>query len=427
MQAWHGSILVILATTLVSSAEVGPLSPAEERIQAAEKAIQNNPQRYQTYNDLAFALVSRARETSDAKYYRQAAEAVEKSLRLASDNFEALKAQVEVFLGQRRWEEARESARPLNRSIPDDVPVWGYLAEAAFELGDYDEAVKTTQWMLDLRRNNTRGLLRAAELRVVYGYLDGALDFYNQACQQVPPQEVEQIAFIFTRMAGVELMRGRLESAQKLLDLALQQFPGYYLSLEMSARLRAAQGKNAEAVDLWRRRNQQMPTPDSRYELAQALEQDGQRDQAKTAYAEFERVATPLVNQPANANRELVLYNVNYAHNPAEALRVARLEVARRHDVFTLDAYAWALAANGQDAEAKAQMEKPMAIGTKDAAFFYHAGVIASKLNDRTAAERYFKQSLDLNSVSTVSAEVRRELESIESRARSGQAPARGK
>jgi len=427
MQAWHGSILVILAATSVSSAQAGSLSPAEERIQAAEQAIQNNPQRYQAYNDLAFALVSRARETSDAMYYGQAAEAVEKSLRLARGNFEALKAQVEVLLGQQRWEEARESARSLNRSTPDDVPLWGYLAEAAFELGDYDEAVKTTQWMLDLRRNNTRGLLRAAELRVVYGYLDPALDFYNQAYQQVAPQEVEQIAFILTRMAGVELMRGRIESAQKLLDLALQQFPGYYLSLEMSACLRAAQGKSAEAVDVWRRRNQQLPTPESRYGLAQALEQDGQRDQAKAAYAEFERAAAPLVDQPANANRELILYNVNYAHNPAEALRVARLEVARRHDVFTLDAYAWALTANGQNEEAKEQMKKALAIGTQDADFFYRAGVIASKLNDRAAAERYFKQSLDLNSVSTVSAEVRRELESIESRDRSGQAPARGK
>ncbi len=427
MQAWRGSILVILAAAAVSSAQVGVLSPAEEKIQTAEKAVQNNPQRYQNYNDLAFALVSRARETSDAECYSQAAEAVEKSLSLAPGNFEAMKARVEVLLGQRRWKEALESARPLNYRTPDDVPIWGYLAEAAFELGDYDESVKATQWMLDLRQNNARGLLRAAELRVVHGYLDGALDFYNQVYQQVPPHEVAQIASILTHMAGAELMRGRVESAQKLLDQALKQFPGYYLSMETLARLRAAQGNSREAVDLWRRRNQQLPTPESMYGLAQALEQDGQRDMAKAAYAEFERAATPLVDQPANANRELVLYNVTYAHNPAEALRVARLEVARRHDVFTLDAYAWALADNGRYEEASAEMDKALAVGTQDAAFFYHAGVIASKLNDRSAAEHYFKESLDLNSVSTVSAQVRQELQSIETRDRSREAPAGGK
>jgi tetratricopeptide (TPR) repeat protein len=426
MRAWRGLVLVMMAAG-VASAQTGKVSPAEERIQTAENAIKNNPQRFQAYNDLAFALISRARETSDAKCYSQAAEAVEKSLRLAPDNSEAVKAKVSVLLGQRRWEEAREMARTLNRSTPDDVPVWGYLAEAAFELGDYEEAVQATQWMLNLRPGNTGGLLRAAELRVVHGQFDGALDFYNQAYQQIPPQEVEQIAFVLTRMAGVELLRGRLEGAQRLLDLAIQQFPDYYVSLEMLARLRAAQGRNAEAVEMWRRRNQQLPTPESRYGLAQALEEDSQRDQAKVAYTEFERVAAPLVGQPANANRELILYNVNYADNPAEALRVARLEVACRQDVFTLDAYAWALAASGHYTEAKAQMEKALAIGTQEAAFFYHAGVIASKLNDRTAAEHYFKESLDLNSVSTVSAEARQELQSIESRDRSGQSPERGK
>jgi len=426
MRAWRGSVLLIVTIAAVSAAQVGSLSPAEERIQTAKAAIQKNPQRYQAYNDLAFALVSRGRETSDAKYFGNAAEAVEESLRRAPNNFEAMKAKVEVLLGERRWEEAREIARTLNRSMPDDVPVWGYLAEAASHLGDDDEAIKATQWMLDLRRNNTGGLVLAAELRTLHGRLDPALEFYNQAYQQVPPGEVEQAAFILTQMAAIELARGQLDSAQKRLDDAIAQFPGYYFSLETLARLRAAQGQNTEAVDLWRRRNQQAPTPESLYGLAQALEQDGRADQARTAWAEFVSVATPLVRQASNANRELVLYHVNYAHAPAEALRVARVEIARRHDVLTQDAYAWALASNGEYQEAKMQMEKALALGTKDSVFYYHAGVIASRLNDRAAAERYFQESLALNPASMVSADVRRELASLGARDRSESLPARG-
>ena len=420
MRALRGAILVILAAAAVSRAQSTAglpwLSPAEQRVRAAKEAIQSNPQRYQAYNDLAFALVSRGRETADLSYYDRAAEAVQESLHLSPNNFEALKAKVEVLLGERRWEETREIARTLNSSIPDDVPVWGYLAQAASNSGDYDEAVRTTQWMLDLRRNNTRGLLQAADLRVAYGYLDAALDFYNQAYQQVPPVEVGQRAFILTRMAAAEISRGRLDSAQKWLDLAVAQFPGYYLSLETLACLRSAQGRNDEAVDLWRRRNQQEPTAESLYGLAQALDQAGRRDEAKIAYAEFEHAATGLVDRPANANRQLILYEAEYAHNSREALRIARLEATRRHDVFTLDAYAWALAASGQYAEAKAQMEKALALGTEDATFFYHAGVIASKLDDQSRAEVYFKQSLDLNPTSAVAKQARQELGSIESR-----------
>jgi len=38
---------------------------------------------------------------------------------------------------------------------------------------------------------------------------------------------------------------------------------------------------------------------------------------------------------------------------PAKALEVALQEYGRRHDVYTLDAYAWALHVNGQDAAAR--------------------------------------------------------------------------
>jgi tetratricopeptide (TPR) repeat protein len=367
---------------------------------------------------LAFSLVSRARETPDANYYGQAAEVLQKSLHLAPDNFEGLKAQVEVLLGQHQWAEARDRARVLNRRMPDDVPVYGYISEAAFELGDYDEAEKAAQWMLDLRPGNTLGLLRGADLRAVYGDLHGALDFYNQGVQETPPHEVEQMAWILTHMADLELGRGQADSAERLLDQVLKAFPGYYLGLEALARLRTTQGKYAEAIALWRQRSQQSPDPQSLYGLAETLERGGLGEQAKTAYTEFEQLARQLLDKPENANRELVLYYVGYAHNPAEALRVAKLEVARRHDVYTLDAYAWALAANGQYEEAKGQMEKALKVGIRDAAFFYHAGVIASKLNDRSAAQGYFKGSLDSNPRSTVSVLARQELEVMESRNR---------
>jgi len=70
---------------------------------------------------------------------------------------------------------------------------------------------------------------------------------------------------------------------------------------------------------------------------------------------------------------------VDYAHKPLEALRTARLELSRRHDVYTLDAYAWALCANGQYAEAQAQMQKALAVGIHESSVFYHADMIAKR------------------------------------------------
>jgi hypothetical protein len=58
-----------------------------------------------------------------------------------------------------------------------------------------------------------------------------------------------------------------------------------------------------------------------------------------------------------NSNRELIFYYVDYASRRKEALRIAQAEIARRSDIYTLDAYAWALAANGRHREARAQIE----------------------------------------------------------------------
>src|ERR1035441_6568807 len=62
------------------------LSPAEQSIVGARKAISHKPREYAGYNLLAMALVRRARETSDISFYAQAEDAVKKSLRRVPKN-----------------------------------------------------------------------------------------------------------------------------------------------------------------------------------------------------------------------------------------------------------------------------------------------------------------------------------------------------
>ena len=228
------------------------LAPAEQKIAWEENTIQKDPDKFQAYNQLAVALVRRVRETSNAAYYGQAEEAVNKSLGLAPGNFEARKAQVSILLGRQEFAQALEQANALNRKVPDDVPVYGYIAEAAIGLGDYDEAEKAAQWMLDLRPGNVPGLIEGASLRKLYGDIEGALDFLNQAYQQTPPNEVEAAAWLLTEMADLQLAAGRVEVAEKLFDQALVAFPGYYRALEGTARVRTARREYAAAAEALR-------------------------------------------------------------------------------------------------------------------------------------------------------------------------------
>ena len=82
-------------------------------------------------------------------------------------------------------------------------------------------------------------------------------------------------------------------------------------------------------------------------------------------------------NRKDNSNRELVFYYADYKHAPAKALEVATKEFAWRHDVFTLDCYAWALHVNGQDEEARKHIESALSVGIRDSRLIRHAGEIA--------------------------------------------------
>jgi tetratricopeptide (TPR) repeat protein len=209
-------------------------------------------------------------------------------------------------------------------------------------------------------------------------------------------------------MARLQRQSARPEAAESLLEQALKTFPDYYLSLEELARVRLAQHRYPEAVELMEKRNRAFPSPSSHLLTARAFEQAGRPAEAATMYAEFEREARAQIAQPDNANLELISYYVDHARQPQEALRIARLEMENRRDVWALDAYAWALYSTGQYAEADQQIEKALAVGTRDAVLYYHAGAIEAAAGRKAEAIRYLQQSLDLNPSSDVSDAARR-------------------
>jgi len=387
-----------------------PESPAMQKMAAARKSIEQNPQRHDAYNELALAQARRARETADPKYYEDAQRSLDISLRLAPENLEAQRIQAWVLLGKHDFASALEHATALNRRIPDDVMTYAFLTDANVELGNYKEAEKAAQWMLDLRPGNVPALTRAAFLRELFGDIQGAIDFMQDAYQRTPYAEIEDRAWTLTQLAHLHLAVGRLENADRLLKSAFALYPEYHYALANLGRLRTAQGRADEAVQAFRDLYRVAPHPENLYLLAKALDRSGRNEEAKKAFTDFEQKALVESTTTDNSNRELIYYFADVARNPAEALRIARLEIARKRDSPTLEAYAWALKANGKAAEARREMDAALEVGIRDAVSFYHAGVISKASGDSAAAEKYFRQSLETNSHSEVAEAVRREL-----------------
>jgi len=395
---WFVLSLSMMIATL-ASAQSAPttintdLSPASVRVAEARKAISEKPAQYAGYNLLATALVRRALETSDARFYTQAENAVKESMELAPNNFDTEKIRVSILLGEHEYPAALEAARVLNKKVPDDVMVYGLLTDANAELGNYRDAEDSAQWMLNLRPGNLPALTRAAKLRELFGDREGALELLDLAYQSTPPTEIAERARILTEMGHVRAGSGKVDAAEKLFQQALTLFPNFPPALGDLAQVLIAQTRYAEAVALLQQRYQSVPRPESLYDLAEALQLAGRDRDAKKAFAEFETKSLAESLHKENSNRELVFYYADHAHQPAKALDVAKREYAWRHDVYTLDAYAWALHVSGQDAEARKQIEIALAVGVRDVKLLTHAGQIALREGDTVAAENYLKQS----------------------------------
>ena len=395
----------------MQAAESG--SPAERRIAAARAALEKDPKQASLWNDLALGLARRARETADTAFYREAWAATERSLQVEPGNLEGRKLQVWILLGQHEFQRAVDTAEQINRSMPDDVLVYGFLVDGYTELGRYAEAEKAAQWMLDIRPGNVPGLTRAAYLRELFGDHEGAVDLMDTAYRRTAPTEVEDRAWILTQIAHLSLLTCRTGPAETLLAEALKLFPDYHYALAQMAEVRAAQGRLEEAAVLRARHVKVAPHPENRYELGAALARAGKSADAEVEWHAFETAARAEMSGWDNANVELIYYYVDHAGRPAEALAIARREAGRRRDVRTLEALAWALRANHRLSEAKTEMDKALAVGIRTAASFYHAGTIAAAAGDATAARTYWEQSLSTCSTSAVADSARAGLQGM--------------
>jgi len=398
--------LISCSAALAQTSADKALSPAEQSIAIAQKEIAKKPGSYFGYNQLAIALSRRARETSDVNFYTQAEDALKKSFELSPNNLEGEKIHVWLLLGRHEFPSALEAAKVVNKKNPDDVLVYGFLVDANAELGNYDDAEKAAQWMLNLRPGNIPGMTRAAYLRELFGDVDGAYDLMQMAYDATVPTEREDRAWIFSQMGHLRFVAGRTDEAENILQQALQIFPGYHYALGNLAKVRISQKRYAEAVTLLEQRFQTASHAENLYDLAEALELSGRTTDAKKAFAEFETKSLAEASRKDNSSRELVFYYADHTHEPARALEIATQEFAWRHDVYTLDAYAWALHVNGEDKEARQQLDKALAVGIRDARLFAHAGEIALKLGDRTSAEKYLHESLSLHSAGSEQARV---------------------
>ncbi len=276
--------LLCAAPLLVAATAV---NPSAQKIAEIEKALKNNSSSPEPHIDLAAEYCRRARDGEDLSYYDKASAEVDNALKIAPDNFDARKLKVTILLGENRFDAALEMAAEVNHKIPDDIALWGLLSEINTALGNYVEAVRDAQWVLNIRPGSLLGFTEAARLREAYGDPEGAIEFYEEARRRTALGDAEERAWLLVQIARLTGQTGGLKRAGELFSQALAMNPQSLLAIGGLANLRMMEGNYSEAVSLFEKRYEAVHDARSLYDLAGALEKAGRKDEAATAFREF--------------------------------------------------------------------------------------------------------------------------------------------
>ena len=291
----------------------------------------------------------------------------------ATPSFEEKKAEIRELLARFDSKTALDRAIALNKQWPDDVIGYELLTAARLGVGDYAEAEKSAQWMIDMRIGKTGpiGWMLIAQIREATGDLDGAIDAINTGYVMLAPLQTAERQALLTYAGELHLRTGKLEIAARMFQDRLKLGPDAASTAALAA-VRLQQGNREEATAMLRKLSDTDAHPRYRYQLAEVT---GSPDD----YAAFEKAAEAIQSSSNNANRELILYRSGHGKHPKEALSLAIAESRIRHDLLTQDALAVAYQANGKLLEARSALQLALDVGTRDPAILLHAKELGLK------------------------------------------------
>jgi tetratricopeptide (TPR) repeat protein len=122
----------------------------------------------------------------------------------------------------------------------------------------------------------------------------------------------------------------------------------------------------------------------------------GREDLAREQYAVVEATRALAEANGVDVDLEVAVFDADHGR-PHAALEAARAEWSRRRSVHVADAYAWALYANGRYAKAAAMAQRALALGTRNATFLFHAGMIELALGHDDDARSLLREALATN------------------------------
>ena len=361
-------------------------------LQARLEAI---PTDWQSYASLGLAYVQQARVTADPSYYPRAEAALRRSLSMhARDNYPAfmglgaLALARHDFAGGLSWGRRARAINPYNGNIR------GVIGDSLIELGRYREAFGELQSMVDLKPD-LASYARVSYARELQGDQAGAISAMKLSMESAG--SLQDQAWASNQVGDLYFNSGDLSRAERAYRRARAADPGFIAPIAGLGRVAAAKGRIEEAIAAFRRVVTRYPLPEYVVFLGDLYARSDRGNLARRQYSLVRAQEALLRANGVNVDLEIALFNSDHGVRTAEGLAAARSEWARRKSVHVADALAWALYANGSYREALRYANQALRLGTRNALFHFHRGMIQRALHRPAPAREDLRRALDIN------------------------------
>jgi tetratricopeptide (TPR) repeat protein len=357
--------------------------------------IDADPSDWASWAKLGLAYLAKSRAAADPDYYSKAEHAFETSIRINDEsNFEAFFGMASLQASRHRFAGALRWARRGAEMRPDNADVRGVMGDALVELGRYGLAADAMQKMINLRPA-LPSYARISYLSELHGNMSDARAAMRSALRAAGTQD--DAAWALFHLGQLYFNAGALQPALERYERAARIAPSNLLGKAGIAKVAAARGRFAKASRLMEEVVAGSGEPGYPVLLSEYYLAAGHRQKAQRAFSIFREREAAERSNGTDTNLETALIEADRGTHLNDALRRARTEYAKRRSVHVADALCWVLYAHGRDEQAARYSRESLRLGTKNALFHFHAGMIAKRLDRHDSAQHHLERALDIN------------------------------
>ena len=370
----------------------------DQQIATLQQRLTAKPDDTTSEINLAAAYLQKIRDSADPAFYPKALATIQDALNREPSNPNAQAWMGGLQLSLHNFQAGLEWGTKAHAANPDLLAAYPVLVDAYVELGRYDDAVRVSDLFVQLKPNNP-SYSRVSYIRELYGDRDGAIEAMQMALNATA-DGTEASAWTRVQLGNLYFNSGDLDKAEQAYQRTLMTNVNYAPADAGLARVAAARGDYARAIELLTPLVNRIPLPEYVILLGDVYTVAGQPDAAAQQYA-LVRVETQLLAaNGVNTDLELALFEADHAGattTPAQVVETARAALIVRPSIYGHDTLAWALYRAGDFDAAHAEMQLALRLNTRDALLHFHAAAIAQARGDLPTARTEYQTALTIN------------------------------